>query len=218
MTPKFSAAVDLVFQQVLDLLERIGDGENPSPQEERVRIRSRLDHAEAQLGRSPDWQLAKYALVAWIDEMLIVEAPWKDRDWWNENKLEWELFQTNDRYQLFYKKAKEAFALPQKDALETFYVCVVLGFRGLYRDPAAAAMAADALQLPRDLQSWTRETAMAIRLGVGRPSISEVNQPLEGAPPLNGPQMLVWGSFFALVLAAIVAIVYWLLIYSPTGA
>ncbi len=156
MSPKFSAAVDFVFQQVLDLLERIGEGENPSPQDERVRIRSRLDHAEAQLGRTPDWQLAKYALVAWIDEMLIVEAPWKDREWWNENKLEWEIFQTNDRYQLFYKKAKEAFALPQKDALETFYVCVVLGFRGLYRDPAAAAMAADALQVPRDLQTWTQ--------------------------------------------------------------
>jgi type VI secretion system protein ImpK len=217
MTPKFSAAVDLVFQHVLDLLERIGNGENPSPQEERVRIRSRLDHAEAQLGRSPDWQLAKYALVAWIDEMLIVDAPWRDRDWWNENKLEWEIFQTNSRYDLFYKKAKEAFALPQKDALESFYVCVVLGFRGLYRDPAAASMAAEALQVPRDLQTWTRETAMGIRLGMGRPPISETNTPLAGAPPLNGPQMLVWGSFFALVLAVIVAIVYWLLIYNPTG-
>ena len=106
--------------------------------------------------------------------------------------------------------------MPQKDALETFYVCVVLGFRGLYRDPAAAAMAADALQLPRDLQSWTKETSMAIRLGMGRPPISETSEPLDGAPPLQGPQMLVWGSFFALVLAVIVAIVYWLLIYVPS--
>ena len=148
--------------------------------------------------------------------MLIGDAPWRDREWWNENKLEWEIFQTNSRYDLFYKKAKEAFALPQKDALETFYVCVVLGFRGLYRDPAAAAMAAEALQIPRDLQTWTRETAMAIRLGMGRPPINETNTPLIGALPLNGPQMLVWGSFFALVLAVVVAIVYWLLIYNPT--
>ena len=101
MTPKFSAAVDLVFQHVLDLMERIGNGENPSPQEERVRIRSRLDHAEAQLGRTPDWQLAKYALVAWIDEMLIGDAPWRDRDWWNENKLEWEIFLTSSRSDRF---------------------------------------------------------------------------------------------------------------------
>ncbi len=217
MTPKFSTAVDSVFQYVLELLERIGNGENPSPQEERTRIRSRLDHAEAQLGRTPDWQLARYALVAWVDEMLILDAPWNARDWWRENSLEWELYQTAAAFDLFYRKAKEAFALPQKDALETFYVCVVLGFRGLYRDPSAATMAADALQLPRDLQSWTKETSTAIRLGMGRPSISEANDPLKGAPPLNGPQMLVWGSFFALVLAVLVAIVYWLLLYNPTG-
>ena len=196
MTPRFSAGVDLVFQHVLDLLERIGNGENPSPQEERMRIRGRLDHVEAQLGRGQDWQLAKYALVAWIDEMLIVDAPWKDRDTWNENKLEWEIFQTNSRYDSFYKKAKEAFALPQKDALEVFYVCVVLGFRGLYRDPSAAAIAAEAFQFPRDLQTWTQETAMAIRLGVGRPSISEASTPLEGASPLHGPQMLDLGIVF----------------------
>ena len=147
--------------------------------------------------------------------MLIVDAPWKDREEWNENKLEWEIFQTNSRYDLFYKKAKEAFALPQKDALETFYVCVVLGFRGLYRDPAAAAMAAEAFQLPRDLQSWTQETAMAIRLGVGRPAITESNKPLEGALPLHGPQMFVWGSFFGLLLLVLVVVLYWLLIYNP---
>ncbi len=215
MTPKFSAAVDLVFQHVLDLLERIGNGENPSLQDERLKIRSRLDNAEAKLGRGQDWQLAKYALVAWIDEMLIVDAPWKDREAWNENKLEWEIFQTSARYDLFYKNAKEAFALPQKDALEVFYVCVVLGFRGVYRDPGAAAIATKGLQLPPDLQTWTHETAMAIRLGQGRPSISEVAKPLEGAPPLHGPQMLVWGSFFGLVLAVLLVIVLWLMVFNP---
>jgi hypothetical protein len=78
-------------------------------------------------------------------------------------------------------------------------------------------MAADSMKLPRDLQSWTRETAMAIRLGLGRPSISESSKPLEGAPPLHGPQMLVWGSFFGLVLALLAAILFWLLIYNPVA-
>ena len=133
-----------------------------------MRIRSRLDHAEAQLGRTPDWLLAKYALVAWIDEMLIVDAPWRDRDWWNENKLEWEIFQTNSRYDLFYKKAKEAFALPQKDALETFYVCVVLGFRGLYRDPVRG------LNGGRSLADSPRSPDLDARNG-------------DGDPPPNGP-------------------------------
>ena len=36
------------------------------------------------MGQSVDWQLAKYALVAWIDEMLILDAPWDGRSQWNE--------------------------------------------------------------------------------------------------------------------------------------
>ena len=214
MSPKFTTAVDLVFLHVLGLLERIGEGENPSPQDERVRIRSWLDHAEAQLGRAPDWQFAKYALVAWIDEMLIVEAPWKDRDWWNENKLEWEVFQTNDRYQLFYKKAKEAFALPQKDALEMFYVCVVLGFRGLYRDPRGGG-------------DGGRRPAIA-----PRPAILDEGN-LDGNPLRDGPSADLGdepasdrgpaaaraadarlGLFFGSVLLALLVIVVWLFLFT----
>ena len=77
MTPKFSKAVDPVFLHVLGLLERIGRDENPSPSEERLRIRGWLDQAEGQLGHGPDWHLAKYALVSWIDDVLIDTAPGK---------------------------------------------------------------------------------------------------------------------------------------------
>ena len=214
MTPKFSTAVDPVFQDALGLLERIAGGENPSPKEEAVRIRGWLDQAEAHLGRGQDWQLAKYALVAWGDETLL-DAPWEGRSWWNEHKLEWEIFGSNDRFYLFFDKAKEATTLPQKDALETFYICVVLGFRGLYRDPVAAAALAEPRQLAPDLESWARETAMAIRLGLGRPTISDASTPLEGAPPLHGPSTLVWSSFFGLILAVFLVILVWLFIIIP---
>lgn len=212
MTPKFSAAVDPVFQHVLGLLERVSNGEDPSPKEERVRIRGWLDQAEAHLGHSADWQLAKYALVAWIDEVLIVDAPWEGRNWWKENAMEVEVFNTRLRHEMFYQKAKEASALPQKDALETFYVCVVLGFRGLYRDPVAAASLAEPRQLAPDLETWARETAMAIRLGLGRPPISDASKPLEGAPPLQGPSMLVWATFFGLVLSVFLVVLIWLFV------
>ncbi len=212
MTPEFSAVVDKVFEYVLKLLERIGNGEEPSPQDERTRILTQLSQAEAKLGRSPDWLLAKYALVAWIDEMLIIEAPWQSGEAWNESALEWETFHSNIRFREFYEEAKRAFDLPKKDALEVFYVCVVLGFRGLYRDPAAAAVEAGALNLPLTLKQWTDQMADAIRLRLGRPQISVDNKPLEGAPPLPGPEMLVWGSLFGLALAVLVVIVYWLAI------
>ncbi|MGO8744493.1 MAG: DotU family type IV/VI secretion system protein [Thermoguttaceae bacterium] len=214
MTPKFATAIDPVFLHVLGLLERISDGENPSPKDERLRIRGWLDRAEAQLGKGPDWELAKYALVSWIDEMLIVESPWPGQSWWRENALEAEIFDYRLRHEMFYQKAKEASVLPQKDALEVFYVCVVLGFRGLYRDPVAAAALAEPQQLPGDLDTWARQTAMAIRLGLGRPLISDSSRPLEGAPPLQGPTTLVWALFFGSVLLALLVIVVWLFLFT----
>jgi type VI secretion system protein ImpK len=206
MTPKFSKAVDPVFSYVLGLLERIEAGENPSTGEERLRIRGWLDQAEAQLGQGVDWQLTRYALVSWIDDMLIIDAPWEGRAWWKENALEMEAFNTRLRHELFYLKAREAASLPRKDALEVFYLCVVLGFRGLYRDPAAAAALAEPRQLPPDLETWAKQTAMAIQLGQGRPPISESSEAIQGAPPLEGPLMLVWSAFLLAGLAVVTAI------------
>ena len=95
----------------------------------------------------------------------ISEAEWTGRDWWNENALEVELFNTRLANEQFYMRAKEASALPRRDALEVFYVCVVLGFRGLYRDAFVAATLAEPRGLPPDLESWAKQASMAIRLG-----------------------------------------------------
>jgi type VI secretion system protein ImpK len=212
MTPEFAQAVDRVFLQVLGLLDRIGRGENPSPDEERMRIRGWLDQAEAHLGQSKDWQLAKYALVAWVDDVLI-EAPWDGRKMWKEKALEVEIFNTRLREKQFYDKAVEASSLARKDALEVFYVCVILGFRGIYRDPAKAAAVVAALggaaELPTDLETWARQTAMAIRLGQGLKAIGEGGNPVEGAPPLEGPFMLVWAVLTGVILAAFALFFAW---------
>jgi type VI secretion system protein ImpK len=209
MTPEFAEAVDRAFIYVLGLLDRIERGEHPLPSDERVWVRSWLDEAEAKLGQRQDWQLAKYALVAWIDDVLI-DAPWDGRVWWKENALEVEVFNTRLRHEQFYVKAKEAAALSKKDALEVFYVCVVLGFRGLYRDPAAASVLAAPRGLPPDLESWARQTSMAIQLGQGRPPISEAVVPGQGAPPLDGPTQLIWSALAGVVLAAFTLMLAWM--------
>jgi type VI secretion system protein ImpK len=199
MTPEFALAVDPVFLHVLELLERIERNETPSAKEERSRVRAQIDRAEAMLGRKADWELAKYALVAWIDDLLI-EAPWDGRQWWEENALEVELFNSRDAFSKFYIQAEEAQKLTKKDALEVFYVCVVLGFRGLYRDPTSEA---ELLGLPATLEEWARKTAMAINLGLGRPPITVNSRPGEGAPPLEGRFNLVGMSIVAVILTAV---------------
>jgi type VI secretion system protein ImpK len=206
MTPQFAKAVDPIFMQVLNLLERIGRDESPSPQDERARIRGYLDQAEAMLGRSEDWEAAKYALICWVDEVLI-DAPWEGRNWWYENAMEVEIFRTRSANEQFYERAKLAASLSKKDALEVFYVCVVLGFRGLYRSAEAAAILAESHGLPQRLEDWAKQTSLAIRIGMGRPPITAEGKVAGSAPPLEGQPLLVASSLITVVLGAVTVVV-----------
>jgi type VI secretion system protein ImpK len=203
MTPDFAKAVDPVFLYVLDLLERINSDQSLPVQQERLRIREMVHSAEAQLGHGENWELAKYALCTWIDEVLI-EAPWgENAHWWKENTLEWDFFKTSSAHEDFYRKAREAASLQRKDSLEVFYVCAVLGFRGLYRNPNEAAFFISQLDLPPTLEEWAKQTSMAIQLGRDRPSITDASVPIEGAPPLDGPFVLIWSGLLALILVVL---------------
>jgi type VI secretion system protein ImpK len=191
MTPQFAQAVDPIFLVMLDLLEQIGNGRSVSPQNERYRISAAIDSAEATLGGGHEWELAKYGLISWIDEMLV-ETPWVGREWWSNNVLEVQHFNTRLCNERFYTKAQESAAQPRRDALEVFYNCVILGFRGLYRDANLASELTAAHGLPPDLLSWTKQTSMAIRLGQGRPPLPRPRRELKGVPPLGQPAAVVW--------------------------
>jgi type VI secretion system protein ImpK len=201
MTPKHSLAVDPVLLHVLGLIDRVTEGQSPNPLDERIRIRALLDQGEAVVGSGREWDLSKYALVSWIDEMLV-EANWASREWWSNNVLEMDLFRSRMCSELFFINAKEASTLARRDALEVYYVCVVLGFRGLYRDPALAAMLTQQHALPQNLATWAKQTAMAIRLGQGRPTLAASQRDVNGAPPVKPKNAVVWPWLFAGMLAA----------------
>ena len=208
MSPEFAAAVDPVFLHVLSVLDRVSQGRPLAPQEEHDAVLNWLRQAEAQLGNRPDWELAKFALVAWIDDRFI-EADWQGRSWWKENALEVEIFKTRDRATEFYVKAGEAGKLTKRDALEVCYVCVLLGFRGLYRDPREAVLLANHLNLPPDLESWARQTARAIQLGQGRPPVEDRPRPPGSAPPLDGRFLFLGSTVICGVLAVFAALIGW---------
>ncbi len=207
MTPQFANAVDPLFVYVLDLLDRISRSDPISAEEEHSQILTLLDQAEAGLGASAEWLLAKYALVSWIDEMLV-DTPWAGREWWSNNVLEVELFHSRLCNEQFYVKAQEASALRERDALEVFYDCVVLGFRGLYRDPELARVLTRAHKLPPDLESWARQTALGVRLGQGRPPLARPRRDIRGAPPLRTRTQMIWTWVAVLVLATSNVIFY----------
>lgn len=205
MTPQFAKSVDPIFLFGVDLIHRAMSGDTVSPDQEHFRARALFEQAEAELGSEKEWALAKYALASWIDEMLV-DMPWSGRDWWGNNVLEVHFFNTRLCNEQFFLKAKEASTLSKKNAQEVFYDCVVLGFRGLYRDENLAAQLAPANDLPPSLDEWARQVSMSIRLGQGRPPLSRPNREISGAPPLpsNRPAIAAWVIAGLLLIANVV--------------
>jgi type VI secretion system protein ImpK len=203
MSPQFSAAVDPIFLKVIALMDRIDKKEVSSPEFERQALESQLRESEGQLSDSQAWNLAKYALASWIDDMLI-SSSWHGRDWWESNSLEFALFKTRDRATKFFIKAKEATELPRRDALEVFYLCVILGFRGLYKLPESEIIAGQ-LNLPMTVGGWTKNVAAAIQTRQGRPPIRETPQSPSGAPPLESRYHAVSASIATVILTLLIA-------------
>ncbi len=210
MKAKFARCVDPVFLHFIRLLDRLEAGQSVSYEKERREIVRLLDDAEGRLGRSANWELAKYALVAWIDEWLI-ELPWEGQPWWTENSLEIQYYGSKLYHEQFFVRAQQAQQLDDRDALEVFYVCVVLGFKGLYRDPTYAASLAASHGLPPDLDTWLANTAASLRLKQDRKNLARAGESTPGAVPLAGQSRLLGtllGTAVLLTLNAILALAY----------
>ena len=206
MTPSFATAVDPLFLSVLSAFAQIDQNRSASATAIRDGIVVAFREADGKLSQKPGWDHAKFALAAWVDDVLTVSKDWDGKDWWENNSLEFEFFKTQQRATMFYTKAKEATGLPRRDALEVFYICVVLGFRGLYgRPPEEATMLADHLQLPHNIDQWAQQTSRAIQLGQGRPPIAENPQAAGSAPPLEGKSLFLETSLATIVLVAVTA-------------
>jgi type VI secretion system protein ImpK len=119
----------------------------------------------------------RYALVCWLDELFTGDPVWGPQ--WNERKLEMELYGSNDRAWKFWQQARLAQARPETDALEGYYLCALLGFRGELRDQ------------PEQLHTWV--ASAKARLGQVRefewPDAAE-QDPSTWVPPLRGRERL----------------------------
>ena len=205
MNPSYSDAIDPIFEYVLKFLDRISYNDVRSPEEERESILLQFREAESKIGSRQGWELIKYALASWVDEMLI-SAPWEGRVFWTNNSLEFDFFNSQVRATRFFQQALEADKLTKSDASEVFYVCVVLGFRGFYgtRD---SAFIAEQLKLPTTVEDWTRRTARKIELH-NPPDPSSDPKQLEGAPALTGKFMLVGATLMTVMMAAAFAVIF----------
>jgi type VI secretion system protein ImpK len=209
MTDAFANLVGPVFQCVVDLQERLDHGESPALQAERDRILAVLAEAERKASASSsqlarDFELARRALVYWIDEVLS-SSRWDHAIEWKQHILEWDIYEERLRADQFYEFAHEAETLAGTDPLETFFLCVALGFRGRYVDR------------PKELELWAERAYNRIVAGSHQTDKFMADdgdrnapfQPLSGKSVLLATSLLVSATALATLACFVLAIPPW---------
>ncbi len=134
---------------VLDLWEEIrSNPQNIDPQHCRETFRELLGAFDQPSSRSETFQLAKYALTAWVDDLLS-RANWTEAAAWNRTPLEQEIFGTQNRRWQFFEQAETAFRQANWEALRVFQFCVEFGFRGIYAQERIKVQLTDPLPMAR---------------------------------------------------------------------
>jgi type VI secretion system protein ImpK len=139
----------------------------------------------------------RYALACWLDEIFVLNSSWDAL--WNEQKLEVALYGSNDRAWKFWHQARLAEKRPGHDALEVFFLAVMLGFRGELRAE------------PARLQAWVAAASSHIARGQGSQWIAPPElEPVTRVPPLRGRDRLrravLAGGVLLLLLVPVLAV------------
>lgn len=179
---------DIVYPVVayaLQLRERVQRGEQLDMSSEQTRLRSLLN-APSPAQTSEDYTGdadqnflgIRYALTCWLDELFILHSRWGDQ--WNNAKLEELIYRTNPQGGWkFWQQAKLAQTRSSLDALEVFYLCVMLGFRG---------------EGPQEetVQAWQNAMEDLVLSGQQQvwPDLPQELKPESNAPPRRGRERL----------------------------
>lgn len=142
---------------------------------------------------SADFKGIGYPLACWLDEIfLAADSPWQAA--WKDARLEPALYRSVDRGTMFWRQARLAERLLEPDALEVFYLCVVLGFRGDLNCPYG----------PREtrLQEWC-DTVKA-RLDEAQPE--EYPLPPETIPTTHVPPLTGESSFRTMLRVLVICL------------
>lgn len=208
MNDAFAELVGPIFQHVIDFQDRLEQGDHPALEAEREHILTLLEEStqRARTARelSADFELAKYALVYWIDEVLI-NSTWTHAEAWRKQILEWDFYRENVGGDRFFEKAREGEELSNTDALETFYLCVALGFRGKYAFT------------PTELQNWSARGYAKIVAGSKQPErfLPDDARDVEIEPlgPLPGKSILLAVSILVSISALVTLVCFLLAVH-----
>lgn len=77
-----------------------------------------------------EYDLARFAVFAWIDET-IMGSSWGGKSHWQGEQLQRQYFQTSDAGELFFQRLN-TIGPHQNPVREVYYICLALGFTGQY--------------------------------------------------------------------------------------
>jgi type IV/VI secretion system ImpK/VasF family protein len=75
-----------------------------------------------------DYDHARFAVFAWIDEMILASA-WDQRELWQREQLQRIHYNTTDAGEKFYERLA-ALGAHQREVREIYYLCLALGVKG----------------------------------------------------------------------------------------
>ncbi len=211
MREELANLVHPVLTAGLGLKERLDRGELPALEAEQAALTGLLlsdrdaarwpdfggDHGDETAGGEV-FLGVRYALVCWLDELFVLDSPWSER--WNEHKLEVQLYASNERAWKFWDQARLAAGRPTADALEVFFLCVMLGFSGELGEE------------PERLREWITATRQQLSQARAREwPTPPAREPVTRVPPLTGRArlrtMLLVAAATLLALVPVVAFV-----------
>ncbi len=212
MERSFATSIEPVIETTLGFLDEItarpADWDLAQVKNYQTKVIQAIRMAETQLKPRDEtsWKRVKYALVGWIDEQCIA-LPWQGREWWKNNSLEVAFFKTKNSHDDFYVEAEEAIRMQDRNAIEACFLCVVLGFRGIYLDlrsknPEFVERAKEFIsrhQLKNDLRDWLRRTAEYLPIGQSTSRLKLKTTEGYGAPPLSARTDFVSAALFAVL-------------------
>ena len=173
MRDDIAEIIQLVIRTGFDLKERRERGEPVDVEEARSALLALLN--DPRLSEpSRDERGARFALVCWLDEIMIDSSDWGQK--WSERSLERQLYETRERAHLFWDPGvRRAESRPGSDALEVYYLCFLLGFRGDYDNR------------PEDLRAWADRLRPQVIRGYGNePPQLDKSTPESNVPLLQG--------------------------------
>ncbi|MFN7291627.1 MAG: DotU family type IV/VI secretion system protein [Pirellula sp.] len=206
MGTQLSRVVDPIFAIGISLLERIERNISFDYEREHAAILEQFARGDSLAGEDGAWRLARYALAVWIDEICL-SLPWNGSEWWQSNILEMEIFQSRICNVRFFELAKQAASYRDRQALDVFYCCVVLGFRGMYASSECLPNQSSVGEFPATLQNWLEWASRLLNANTTPSYQLGPNRIVAGAPPLSGRrQQVVWTAAAAMLFALNVAL------------